>query len=546
MIDSPASETVADGRMASWVEVDAVQLEAGDEPGPYRPGDAVGYAAVPDSVPPDGCLVPGFALAFDCALRNNTSRTLTVEVTWRLLDVLGLPARARTILLELDQGGQRLAKLDFGPAMVGYYVLESELRFASDGASTRRTCVPVPSRAETVSAVANPFFGLAGESASSGPMAPRKSGVVVSSGVTGPASLRVVEWRWRDIETAPGSDDFAAADRVIGTILADGGRPVVGLAGPAPGAAPVWVVQTDHTGLRRVDGRQYRQFVFRTVSRFRGRVHHWLLPVAPRSELVTWSQIYRQGAKLADPNALVVGPGFIASGRSQSAEIQSFIAEGGGAEVDVLVHSLLRSMADEADGPWESPEGPLAEVRQACVEAGLGDLPRWELTTSWLVGDGDDLADRAIRFHRAALLLARHDVAHWIIPHSCLSDAARREAFSVEAVACAALTRRLRRARFEREEAIAPGVIASVFDAPEGPFAVLVRRDLDPKVQPIWIHVAAGLQVENVFGRVVADGVSSIKLPMTTAPLYVIGVGERANWLGGVTVLVEPERPDRF
>ena len=512
----------------AWLEVDAVQLEAGATASRYRPQPAVECAAAAEPWLASVAHA-GRPIRIDCTVRNNTAEYVRLQLVWQLSDVLDPRPHLRVLDLELPPGHGHDVKLDFGVDGVGYYVLRTDVRGGVDVGLLDRVGLAVVDASAVGHGGAESFLGLAAADVAMDSKRTRSPTSQPTVAALGTLSPQRVVWRWRDLETAPGEDDFTAANGVIEAMAAARVEPVVCLAGPTADLAPAWAVRVDG-GVRRVDRRQYRQFVFRVAGHFRNRVRFWHLPPAPDGQWVAWARLFRQAAKLASPRASVVGPGFAPSGGSGPAEISAFIAAGGAGEVDVLLHRLCAPEKAGLRGDWDRLDRDLADVAKACAAAGRADLPRWEVTPAWCWPDRDGPADRAIRIHRTALLLKKHRVSCWLVPPPPASNGETSRDCPVEVVTCATLARRFASAEFRRQQPVGQDLVAMLFDAAEGPFAALIHTSPSSSAAPVAISIPAGLRAENLFGRVLADGSASTDLTLSSAPIYVRPVDGRADW----------------
>ncbi len=539
--DGPGRNSVGGG--AQWVDVDAVQLEPGRMAGPYRPRRPVEYAAVvnPASTvlagpPSTGRLDSSPRALIACAVRNNTAARIRLQLVWQLSNILNGSRRVRVLATTLSPGGGRDLKLDFGPGDVGYYLLRTDVRGGVDVGLTERLEVPVLGRSAPGDLGRYPFFGLAEASVGSWNAAQVSSTSRPVVSVFGMCPPQRVNWRWRDLETTPGVDDLRAVDGVINAMLEGGAEPVVCPSGPMADVAPTWAVRSGGPDAPAVDARQYRQFIFRLVSHFHARVRYWHLPSAPRDQGLAWAKLFRQAVKLADPHAKVVGPGFGPSQPPPPSRIQAFLAAGGAAELDVLLHGVWTDGVEHPRDDWDRLDRDLAMLARACASRGRPDLPRWAITPAWGSSDSADLAARAIQVHQAALLLKKHGVTHWLIPTPLPSGSAVGSVRCVEAAACGTVARWLASATFERERAVSPDLIVMVFDTATGPIAALVCTKAPRDARPVTVSLAARLHAEDLFGRTLADGAAPIDLTLSPAPIYVRPLGEQANWLDGIVV----------
>ncbi len=496
-----------------WVEIDAVQLESAPSPSPYLPPCPIDYAAVTANRPipgdprapdaPSGCLPPGEPLVIQAYVRNNASERVQLQLVWQLSELLSRRAQVRVLSVTLPPSHCQDVRLDFGPTEVGYYVLRTDVRGGSDLGLTDRLGLAVLESSPTTSPFVSPCLSH--------------------------ESPRRLVWRWRDLETMPGQDDFRGADRIVTAVLAAGAEPIVCLSGLQAESAPTWALQTD--GGQDVDPRQFRQFVFRVADHFRGRVRYWLLPPAPGSRQHAWARVYRQAVKLADPEAKVVGPTLMPATPSPAAAILRFLADGGAEDVDVLSHSLWTLGGGPPDQEWVRLDRALEQVRQACEAAERADLPRWEVTPAWPRQTSADLAGRAVAIHRVALLLKKHEVARWLMPGVRETDGVVRSACPIETAACAAAAQRLGNATFRQVRRIAPGAVALLFDTPNGPFAAIVADGSMSDGKVPSVAVPPGVRAENLFGGALSDGVVPARLSLSVGVVYVCPLVPRADWL---------------
>ncbi len=524
------------GSPPAWLDIDAVQLEAGATASRYHPQSAVECAAAPAEPWLLGAAHAGQPVRIDCTVRNNTAEHVGLQLVWQLSDVLNPKPRLRVLDLELPPGHGHDVALDFGVEGVGYYVLQTDVRGGVDVGLVDRVGLGVVGASAVKHGRVGSFLGLAEADVGMGSGRTRSLTSQPMATSLWTLSPQRVVWRWRDLETAPGEDDLAAAHRVIDAMAAARVEPVVCLAGPTADLAPAWAVGGDG-GERRVDRRQYRQFVFRVAGHFRNRVRFWHLPPGPNDERLAWARLFRQAVKLASPQASVVGPEFVPSGGSGPTELSTFLAAGGADEVDVLLHRLCAPEKVGLRGDWDQLDGDLADVAKACAAAGKADLPRWEATPAWFWPDRAGPADRAIRIHRTALLLKKHRVSCWLVPpHPVPKEAASRDC-PVEAVTYATMAGRFASAEFRRQQRVGQDVVAMLFDATGGPFAALIRTSSSPSAAPVTISIPAGLRVENLFGRVLADGSIPAELTLSLAPVYVQPVEDREDWVYGQNAL---------
>jgi len=543
--------------MGRWVEIDAVQLEAGDQPTPYHPQRPVDLAVVLSRRAQGKGVSPGEPLVLDCAIRNNSAVRVRLQLVWHLVDVLAGTGPMRVLQMELPPGRRGEVGLDFGSAVAGHYLLKTYVRGGMDTGFVDQCDLSVFER-RVGRESGQPFFGVAEwsdrQTAKDRPSATSRLSV---DSLT-PDWSRRIRVDWKDVENVPGQDDWRRLDPQVQEAIRDGAEVVLCLVGPllgpsvAPGSgsdapptrktwegsAPPWAVR--HEGAsRRVDLRQFRQFVFRIAARFAGRVRYWEVPACGSDEVVVLAKLIRQAVTSVDPRAMVLGPGIALPDDREGAErIESFLASGGGAEVDALLHALWVPDADHPGAEWGHLDRSLGRITQACAAAGRATLPRWEITSAWPPVPAADPAARASGIHRAALLLKKHGVARWLVP-ALPHDWNNGLGTPVEVTTLLTLARWFGPATFRREQSIGDGLLAMVFDSPDGPFAAIVCPRLQPASPAVTISVPMGVRVGNLFGRVLADGTWPATLTLTSTPVYLRPTDERGNLLEGVSIVPE-------
>ncbi|MBN1341835.1 MAG: hypothetical protein JXQ73_04105 [Phycisphaerae bacterium] len=522
-----------------WVELDAVQLEAGETVTAYLPQRSVECVSRITSVPDAGLIPPGLPLSCESAIRNNTAQRLAVQVVWRFWDVLGAQPQYRAATVQLGAGHAQTLKLDFGAARPGYYILETQARYAHGRQCVDRLGLAVGSRSALARARQSSFVGC-GERTEGTSGAGEISRL--SPSALGAGSPCCLSWNWRDLETTPGRDDYADAERSVDGLLALGLEPVVCPGRPTVEAAPAWAVRVDGQGAKRVDVRQYRQFVFRVAGRFRQRVRYWLLPSTPVDEEVAWTRVFHDAIRLADPPAKVIGPGFDAAAAASPDRLGAFIAAGGLADVDVLIHGAPCHDKEETASLAQLDDA-LAGASRQCATAGPEDIPWWAYSPRFSQVAVARLGDRAAALHRTALILKKHAVEHWLVPGSYPMPLDVRANCSVELLALATAAMRIGPARFDRQRQLGPGVEAMLFIARGGAFAALVTTGSPAKDASVSVSVDAGLRVEDVFGRSLSEGTAPVSVTLNSAPVYVIPMVDQDDWLSGVHVLAT--RPKR-
>jgi hypothetical protein len=556
------------------IDIDAVQLEAGEAPGPYRPQRAVDYGVVVAGRHGDDPAIPGRPLLLNGVVRNNASVPVRLQLIWQLADVLTGNRQVRSRQMALPPGRCQNAGMSFGPAVTGYYLLTTYVRGGPElGFSDQRElAVFDPPRGDSKGA--GSFFALTWN----GQDARESHGQDVRAAATGsrpsPASEpifdrittgwpRQVLWRWRDLETLPGVDDFRQADRVVDAMRAEGAEPVVCLCGPMPArpsgarngtrrpavigeqdlAAPAWAVRSGAASSPHVDARQYRQFVFRTVAHFAGRIRYWQIPPVPVDGLLQWSRLFHEAVKLADPRAQVVGPSLeIVPDRARVRETPAFIAAGGIRDVDILLHATWMPAQAESPGTWQELDRSLSGVVQACIGAGRAGLPHWEFTAAWPDPNRTDIGARGIRLHRAVLLLKKHGVARWLIPEPPSPESPGGLGPPVEVTTLATMGDWLGPSTFRQERRMPNELVGLTFEGPRGAFAALVSTDEGSLPRSVLVSVPSGVRVTDLFGRTLTDGAEATTLTLTATPVYLWPTDGRADVLDGVSV-PNPSQP---
>jgi hypothetical protein len=554
LIGGPAARSEA-GTTGRWVEVDAVQLEPGAAAGPYRPRKPVDYGIAIREHQPVDHLPPGQPLKLVATLRNNTPVPVRLQLVWQVVDILTQTGPTQVSQTHILPGQEWDTNLDFEPLQAGQYLLKTYVRGGVDVGFVDQRELAVFDLPPGRVPLSRPFFGLSrglpgrgigpGSRATSRPAMDR----LASSW-----PQRMV-WRWDDIETQPGHDCFVEPDKSIDALVAQGAEPIVCLASlpeerplrsgnpatrpahrvAATEAVPAWALAREGAAAPAVDPRQYRQFVFRVVTHFRGRVRYWEAPPAGQGSGGAWTRLFREAVKLADPQALVVVPvesdSPPAAGRVASAPS---IRPEGLSEADVVLHTFWCPGGPDPAGDLDRLSQSLAQLTNLLARAGRADVPHWELTPAWPGTEGMDPAVAASQIHRVALLLKRHGASRWLVPPPASFEPTLRLGASVEVTVLATLASWFGPATFRRERPVGPELTAMEFTGVRSSFAALVSHRGQIPTQPLTLALPIGVRATTLFGRWLNDGTWPTDLTVVSSPVYLWPTDERTEVLQGV------------
>jgi hypothetical protein len=360
------------------VWVDAVQLERGTAPTPFQPRSPVELALATE---PEGRFVGDWERP--PGMRVNLSKAgdaRPAELAVRVTDIFDHEV-LRLPLAQVSRFGEH--RLDvFGNGARGYYRVQATLDAtgAKQHQSIRLALVPPRAGADSRFGVNHAYPW------------PHLLDLCRKAGLTW-----VRDWslKWHDIEPEKGRFTFEEADQQIDRVLDRGLRVLAMVPFPssrwASTADAKLKARTDYRGrcetvaMAPRDAAEFENFVFRTVSHYKGRIRWWQVfnePVfttysLPRKHGYTgkdyarWTQAFVRAARRADPNCkILAGIGYVREGQILE-DWEQFLAAGGAKGVDAVdIHHYPRLR------PPEFIE-PLLERLNALMDRHGGRKPIW-------------------------------------------------------------------------------------------------------------------------------------------------------------------------
>jgi hypothetical protein len=252
------------------VDIDAVQLEKGDQATPFEPRAAVEFAVEPTQ--PSGILVAGQPAALRLRACNHGPAPVRAGVTFNVTDFADAPVAMPAQALDLAPGAAADREWPLPADWRGYYRVRAALEAGgrTEKADVRLAVVPPRTDADSVCGINHAFpsaylIGLAA-----------KGGV---------AWYRDWTLKWQHIEPAKGDFRWNVGDEQIGRVLREKAN-LVCLLPPFPSAdwsseAPPGLPTTGYPGVRLrqawgpLDPADLAAFVGKAAARYKDRVHVW-------------------------------------------------------------------------------------------------------------------------------------------------------------------------------------------------------------------------------------------------------------------------------
>jgi hypothetical protein len=252
------------------VDVDAVQLEKGDQATPFEARTGLEFAAEPSQ--PAGIFVAGEPRSLVLRLCNHTATARSVVVDFRATDYVDQPAALPSLSLHVPPQTPLACDVPLPADWRGYY----RIRATAKADATVETCgvriaiVPPPVAGDSVCGI-NHAFVSAGQIRLA-----RKAGVTW---------YRDWSLKWQHIEPSKGDFHWEVGDTQIDRVLREGGR-VLPLLPPFPSAgwnseAPASLAAGREAGagarasFAPKDPQELADFVAGAVRRYKDRISLW-------------------------------------------------------------------------------------------------------------------------------------------------------------------------------------------------------------------------------------------------------------------------------
>lgn len=494
---------------ATWLDLDAVQLEPGPSATPYRPAEAITLSVdarrrpVRDLGTWVDALRPGDPLVVAARLRNNTRRRLRVHMGFDMAGEESAVQRSSSEPVYLDPAETGVARRTFGAAPIGWQTVRCVARVDDHVVSRAVEHVAVLPRAWREDVPALRFVGLSRPAEQAWPAATAMPAQTEASHVRFLCRM-VLDLGKR------GSADPDVLSRRLHKHAADvngrGGEPVVHVVSASPGA------------------------VARLVEAAGETVAHWLVD-ALDAEDVERVRALRENVRTSGPDARLHALVPVLGEDHDGREPCGFLREGGAAVADGLVVRCDPTPPSKASWP-ESLDRALAGVVRSCIQADAAQVTRWVMTTRWPWGHDAEPSDRAATIHRAALILRKHGVERWLVPPpGPSSTGSARAACPIEVASLRGVEWHLGGASFRHARTLRDGVHCLVFDSLGKPLAgVWTKQHTNSDPAPVVV-LPATVDAYDLFGRRLGVGRGTQPITLGLAPIYLRPHGEDATWL---------------
>lgn len=178
-------------------------------------------------------------------------------------------------------------------------------------------------------------------------------------------------WNWKRLDAIV---DYARRNNPNGTLLY-----TLGLTPAWASSNPTqWSLYGNGAAAPPANMEDWRDYVRNVARRYVGRIRYWELWNEPdyrghftgsMAQMVTMARIAREEIKAADPANVVISPG-LTTGQGASF-LDSFLAEGGGQQVDAIGYHWYTDIRPEA------LRASIENVRQIMRNHGIGAKPLW-------------------------------------------------------------------------------------------------------------------------------------------------------------------------
>ena len=204
---------------------------------------------------------------------------------------------------------------------------------------------------------------------------------------------------WAQLEPQPGQWDFSRLDRLVAEAGQHGVKPLLVLAhSPSWASARPSEPSAYRPGVAAEPARlpDWANYVRTVGQRYKGRISEYQVWNEPSDKshytgtvdkLVQLTCEAKRILNSIDPAIRLVSPGSAGGGRHIK-YLDSFLAEGGAACIDVVAHHFyVPRFGPEAMVPL------IREVRQVMAQRGAGRLPLWSTESGWWIANTDGTPD---------------------------------------------------------------------------------------------------------------------------------------------------------
>ncbi len=522
---------------STWLDLDAVQVEAGPQATAYRPAEPITLLTTASGGPVQDlgrtvwALQPGDAMKATSRLRNNTRRALRLRVSFERgtgsADAWTDPSRP----LPLDPGEVSEARHTFGPTPPGWAMLRCRVLIDDEPIGQSAAAVaalPCPWR-EDPAAVR--FVGLSEPPRHTAGRALQGQGADEPTTRGGRFLCRLAV-SVKATTTEQARELAADMSEPIDAITSLNGEPVVHLRSRAPDTGVAASQPSDLAGSARSE--DDRDALLADVVRgIAPKIRFWLVDGVDADRADRVRSLRRcLPDEAAAGRILVLAP---------TAGVDS-----DDADPDALLRSPDMEAADgivlRCDPPRDTRQAwaelidrTVAGVVRACIRADKPHLPRWAMTTRWPWPEEASGDDRAALIHQTALLLAKHGVRRWLVPPIAPSAPGRPPlACPIEVAALRGLEWHLADARFRHEHTAKQGIRCLVFDEPGKPLAAIWATTVGGDASRMVAVVPPTIDAYDLFGRRLKAGKRPRRIPVTAAPVYLRPQRAGPTWLDAV------------
>ena len=306
------------------VDLDAVQLEKGDQATPFQPRTELEFAVEPSQ--PAGIFIGGEPNALTLRLCNQTATPAAVAVDFLATDYAGEPASLPSVSVDVPPKVSMKRDLPLPADWQGYYRIRATAKVGAktETGEVRIAIVPPPIAGDSVCGI-NHAFVTAGQIRLA-----RKAGVTW---------FRDWSLKWQHIEPSKGEFRWERGDVQIDRVLREGLR-VLPLLPPFPSAgwnsdAPASLAAGGSYPANRLrasfapqEPNELAEFVGKAVRRYKDRIHCWEFLNEPiytsyalasdeqgqlggkrytPADYVALLEVAAQGMREADPTCKVMG-----------------------------------------------------------------------------------------------------------------------------------------------------------------------------------------------------------------------------------------------